>query len=102
VFTTINAKPAKAAEQDRLLHALRALRSMSLLRRPTSGDVVVRDAQFPKADDYFFKPLNEHVAVFQLDDQACDDAVCFTPQSAPVTWTIGLRALDRERSAKQP
>jgi hypothetical protein len=94
--------------------------------------LVVREAQYPKADDYFFKPLNEHVAVFQrqfriiqdleidpspqaaaalkdktamylagtLDYQACDDAVCFTPQSVPLTWTIGLRALDRERSAK--
>ena len=33
--------------------------------------------------------------------QACDDKVCFTPQSVPLTWTIGLRALDRER-VKQP
>ena len=32
-----------------------------------------------------------------LDYQACDDNVCFTPQSVPLTWTIGLRALDRER-----
>ena len=94
--------------------------------------LVVREAQFPKADDYFFTPLNEHVAVFQrpfriiqdlaidpspqaaaalkdktamslagtLDYQACDDKVCFTPQSVPLTWTIGLRALDRERSGK--
>jgi hypothetical protein len=94
--------------------------------------LVVRDAQYPKAEDYFFQPLNEHVAVFQrpfriiqdleidpspqaaaalkdktamplagtLDYQACDDAVCFTPQSVPLKWTIGLRALDRERSVK--
>jgi hypothetical protein len=27
--------------------------------------LVVRDAHFPKAEDYFFKPLNEHVPVFQ-------------------------------------
>ena len=92
--------------------------------------LVVRAAQFPKAEDYFFKPLNEHVAVYQhpfrilqdleidpspeataalkdraemtiagtLDYQACDDKVCFTPQSVPLTWTIGLRALDRERA----
>ena len=33
-----------------------------------------------------------------LDYQACDDTVCFTPQSVPLTWTIGLRALDRERA----
>jgi AhpC/TSA family/Thiol:disulfide interchange protein DsbD, N-terminal len=92
--------------------------------------LVVRAAQFPRAEDYFFKPLNEHVAVYQhpfrivqdleidpspeaaaalkdraamtiagtLDYQACDDKVCFTPESVPLTWTIGLRALDRERA----
>ena len=95
--------------------------------------LVVRAPQFPKAEDYFFKPLNEHVAVYNkpfrivqdleidpapqaaaaLNDrtemaiagtlryQACDDKVCFTPQAVPLTWTIGLRPLDRER-AKQP
>jgi AhpC/TSA family protein/cytochrome c biogenesis DsbD-like protein len=92
--------------------------------------LVVRAPQFPKAEDYFFKPLNEHVAVYQrpfrivqdleidpvpeaaaalkdraemtiagtLDYQACDDKVCFAPQSVPLTWTIGLRTLDRERA----
>jgi hypothetical protein len=33
-----------------------------------------------------------------LTYQACDDQVCFTPQSVPITWTIGLRALDRDRA----
>ena len=96
--------------------------------QPQAG-LVVRGSQFPRAGDYFFKPLNEHVPVYQkpfrivqdleidpsqeaaaaltgrsemtisatLDYQACDDNVCFTPQSVPLTWTIGLRALDRER-----
>ena len=91
--------------------------------------LVTRDPQFPGSEDYFFKPLNEHVAVYQkpfrivqdleidpspqaaevlkdraemsilgtLNYQACDDKVCFTPQSVPLTWSIGLRALDRER-----
>ena len=95
--------------------------------------LVVRGAQFPKAEDYFFKPLNEHVAVYQrpfrivqdleidpspsavaaladrttmtvsgtLAYQACDDQVCFTPQSVPLTWTIGLKPLDRERVQKR-
>jgi peroxiredoxin len=30
--------------------------------------------------------------------QACDDKVCFTPQSVPLTWTVTLRQLDRERA----
>jgi hypothetical protein len=32
-----------------------------------------------------------------LNYQACDDKVCFTPQSLPLTWTIALKPLDRER-----
>ena len=91
--------------------------------------VIVRAAQFPKPTDYFFKPLNEHVNVFDrpfriiqdvaidasreaeamlkdrtsltiqatLDYQACDDTVCFNPQSIPLSWTVGLKPLDRER-----
>jgi peroxiredoxin len=92
--------------------------------------VVVRGAQFPQADDYYFKPLKEHVPVFQrpfrivqdvmidassqgqaalrgatslslsgtLTYQACDDKMCFTPQSVPLTWTVALRALDTQRA----
>lgn len=91
--------------------------------------VVLRAAQLPKSDDYFFKPLNEHVPVYQrpfrivqdvmLDSsragsaalrdvttltitgtfeyQACDDKVCFAPQSLPLSWSIGVKPLDRER-----
>jgi len=33
-----------------------------------------------------------------LNYQACDDKVCFTPQSVPLTWTVTLRPLDRERA----
>jgi peroxiredoxin len=35
-----------------------------------------------------------------LNYQACDDRVCFTPQSVPLTWTVSLRALDRERAQR--
>ena len=95
--------------------------------------LVIRAGRLPAPEDYFFKPLNEHVAVYQkpfrivqdleidpspqaaaglanrttmplsgtLDYQACDDKVCFNPESVALTWTIGLRALDRER-AKPP
>ena len=92
--------------------------------------VLVRAAQYPKAEMYEFKPLNERVEVFQrpfriaqdvaidatpqgqaalkdvstltikgvLNYQACDDKVCFTPQLVPLTWTVTLRQLDRERA----
>jgi hypothetical protein len=92
--------------------------------------LVIRGAQFPASEDYYFKPLNEHVAVYQkpfrivqdleidpspaaapaladhaamtitgmLTYQACDDKVCFNPQSVPLEWTIALKPLDRERA----
>jgi DsbC/DsbD-like thiol-disulfide interchange protein len=33
-----------------------------------------------------------------VDYQACDDKICFTPQSVPLEWTVTLRQLDRERA----
>jgi peroxiredoxin len=92
--------------------------------------VITRAAQYPPSEIYHFKPLNEHVQVYQrpfrivqdvvidasaasqsalkamssmtingvLAYQACDDKICFTPQSVPLSWTIGLRELDRERA----
>lgn len=94
--------------------------------------LVVREAQWPRAEDYYFKPLDEHVPVFQrpfrivqdvmldpsreassvlrglasmtirgtLAYQACDDRVCFPPQSIPLTWTVAVKGLDRERSKR--
>ena len=91
--------------------------------------LILKVPQYPKSEDYFFKPLKEHVPVYQhpfrivqdvtldpsregtaalkditsltirgrFDYQACDDKVCFTPQSVPLSWTIGVKPLDRER-----
>ena len=107
-------------------------RPITLRIDPQAG-ILVRGAHFPQAEDFSFKPLNEHVAVYQkpfrivqemaidgsadgqralagrerltiagtLDYQACDDKVCFIPQSVPLSWTVALKALDRER-AKRP
>jgi peroxiredoxin len=33
-----------------------------------------------------------------LEYQACDDQICFFPQSVPVQWTVHLDELDRERT----
>jgi AhpC/TSA family/Thiol:disulfide interchange protein DsbD, N-terminal len=92
--------------------------------------LLTRGTQYPPSEDYHFKPLNEHVQVYQqpfriaqdvlidaspqaqtslkdmttmtikgvLNYQACDDRVCFTPQMVPLTWTVSLRQLDRERA----
>lgn len=102
------------------------------LRLDAQQGVVFRQAQFPRSEDFYFKPLNEHVPVYRtsfrivqdvaidasaagvralagrdrltiagtLEYQACDDAVCFTPQSIPLSWTVTLKALDRERARK--
>jgi len=32
---------------------------------------------------------------------ACDDNVCFAPQSIPLSWSIGVKPLDRERAKPQ-
>ena len=34
----------------------------------------------------------------RFEYQACDDKVCFTPQSVPLSWTLGVKPLDRERA----
>jgi hypothetical protein len=72
---------------------------------------------YPKSRDWYFEPLKEHVPVFDvpfrleqtitvgaplkagdrvtvagvLSYQACDDAVCFNPVSAPVSWSIAVK-----------
>jgi peroxiredoxin len=35
-----------------------------------------------------------------LDYQACDDAICFNPVSLPLSWTVSLRPLLREPTAR--
>jgi peroxiredoxin len=37
-----------------------------------------------------------------LDYQACDDKLCFNPASLPLTWTMSLRPLVRERPTGLP
>ena len=106
----------------------RDYRPAAMSVEPQPG-LVLKAPQYPKSEDYFFKPLKEHVPVYQhpfrivqdvtldpsregssaledvtsltitgrFDYQACDDKVCFTPQSMPLSWTIGVKPLDRER-----
>jgi peroxiredoxin len=76
---------------------------------------------YPVAEDYYFKPLDEHVAVYQkpfrisqrvtldraaaarlgsapitlsgtLNYQACDDRLCYKPERVPLSWTIAAPA----------
>jgi thioredoxin:protein disulfide reductase len=80
-------------------------------------DVKVGKLTYPKAEMVFFAPLNETVPVFDkafrltqdltlaksvkagstitvagtVDFQACDDKLCFVPESVPVSWTVTVR-----------
>ena len=38
----------------------------------------------------------------RLDYQACDDKVCFNPASVPLTWTLAVQPLDRQRALPRP
>jgi len=72
---------------------------------------------YPKSETLYFAPLNETVPVYQkafrlaqdvtlaksvkpgstvtlagtLEFQACDDKVCFIPESVPVSWTVTVK-----------
>ena len=89
---------------------------IALAVTPPSG-VTVGKLAYPKSQDLFFEPLKEHVPVYQtpfrleqtiklgpslkagqkvtvtgvLNYQACDDAVCFNPVSAPVSWSVTVK-----------
>lgn len=89
---------------------------IALALAPPSG-VNVGTLVYPKSQDLFFEPLKEHVPVYQapfrleqtirlrpslkvgqtvtvtgvLNYQACDDAVCFNPVSAPVSWSVTVK-----------
>jgi hypothetical protein len=110
----------------------RDYRPVAISVEPQPG-LVLKAPHYPPSEDYFFKPLKEHVPVYQqpfrivqdvtldpssqgtaalkdvrsltitgrFDYQACDDRVCFTPQSVPLSWTIRVKPLDRERAKQQ-
>jgi DsbC/DsbD-like thiol-disulfide interchange protein len=72
---------------------------------------------YPKSEKMYFAPLNETVQVYQkpfrlsqditlastvasgtrlvvdgtLEFQACDDKVCFVPETVPVSWTVSVK-----------
>jgi len=84
--------------------------------------LTIEQAVYPPAESYYFKPLNETQPVYQkpfrlqagmtigavgpsaaeanstitiaaaLDYQACDDHVCYLPESIPLRWTMKVNA----------
>jgi hypothetical protein len=84
----------------------------------------VHPTTYPPSEIYYFKPLDERVAVYQkpfqlvqdvtvlstpaarkslagrdavtitgrIEYQACDDRICYRPQSVPVSWQLAVKA----------
>jgi len=80
---------------------------------PSMPGVTVTAPRFPKPEDYYFAPTKEHVPVYQqtfdiaasatvsantptvagvMTYQACDDRLCYTPQSLPVSFNLSAGA----------
>ena len=83
------------------------------LRFASAPGVKVTAARFPKPEDFYFAPAKEHLPVYQqtfditasatvpanattldgtLTYQACDDRLCYTPQTLPVTFNLTMGA----------
>ena len=82
--------------------------AIALSLTPPSG-VSVSPPRFPRPENYYFAPTKENVPVYQapfdivvpasvragatsiegtLSYQACDDRLCYTPQSLPVSFNL--------------
>ena len=90
---------------------------VTLTVRPQPG-LVVEDAHYPKSENYFFAPLKETVPVYSegfrivqdillkgrselnidgtLSYQACDDRICFLPQTVKLSWAVKAPAQSRD------
>jgi hypothetical protein len=79
--------------------------------KPLNERVPVFQRPFRIVQDVMLDPSREGEAVLKgkeslmisgtLDYQACDDKVCFNPQSVPLSWTVAVKPLDRERVKRQ-
>jgi thiol-disulfide isomerase/thioredoxin len=80
---------------------------------PPSPGVTLSPARFPKPEDLYFAPTKEHLPVYQslfeivvpanvrtgaksidgtLNYQACDDRLCYAPQTLPVSFNLAAVA----------
>jgi hypothetical protein len=76
---------------------------------PNAPGVSITPPKYPRAEDYYFAPTKEHLPVYQqtfevtasarvppntktldgtLSYQACDDRLCYAPQTVPVSFTL--------------
>jgi hypothetical protein len=76
--------------------------------QPLKDPVPVYQRPFRVIQDLMLDPSRDGTAALKdvpmltitgsFDYQACDDKVCFPPQSVPLSWTIEVKLLDRERA----
>jgi DsbC/DsbD-like thiol-disulfide interchange protein len=88
-------------------------RPIGITIEPQAG-LTIGATTYPKPESYYFKPLNETVDVYQspfrlivelaaperaaspfmlkgsLEYQACDDRVCYLPETIPLQWTVNI------------
>ena len=90
---------------------------VALQLSPPPAGVRAGKQTYPASQDWYFAPLKEHVPVYQASFrvtqevviaasakrgqsltiqgvfkyQACDDTICYTPASAPVSWTVNVK-----------
>ena len=94
-------------EPGLVVKASRYSRSEDYFFKPRKEHVPVYQHPFRIVQDVTLDPSRDGTAALKdvtsltingrFDYQACDDKVCFTPQSVPLTWTIGVKPLDQER-----
>ena len=90
---------------------------VALQLSPLPAAVRAGKQTYPASQDWYFAPLKEHVPVYQTSFrltqdiviaasakrgqsltiqgvfkyQACDDTICYTPVSTPVSWTVSVQ-----------
>jgi hypothetical protein len=60
---------------------------------------IVQDVMLDASPDAqtALQPVHSLTIKGTLSYQACDDRICFSPQSVPLAWTVSVRPVDRER-----
>lgn len=71
--------------------SVREYRPLTLSMHPQPG-VILRAAMYPKPEDYYFKPLDEHVPVYQHPFRVVQDVMIDASPAAQTTLS-GVRAL---------
>ena len=75
--------------------------------KPLHEHVPVYSGPFRIVQDVMLDPTKDGSAALNgvtsltltgtFEYQACDDRVCFAPQSVPLSWSIAVKPLDRDR-----